>query len=342
MSKRQRTILPPTLRKQVSRSLHLLLGPPRRREKPGAVLLLAFLLALLLWAFLTLNRSYTTITHYPLRIVGVPDDLQEIGLQTAEVELLLEGTGFNLIWALMTKGGDSIRLGYREEFATQTAVAVSLFTPEIQKQVRAYTRESIGVAQVFTPGIKYLTERKIAKQVPLRLRTDIRLKPAYQLASPPALLTDSVRLFGPPSVLDTIQVWYTTRRPTSPISQAGTIELALDTMSLLRVIPATVQVRVEPRLYTEVHVSAAIQVEQLPPDTELRLDARSVEVFCLVPLDTYDPENNAWAEAVYASVDFTSLDGNYPYFIPQIHVPRPAKLLYFEPQELSYVIVHKP
>ena len=300
-------------------------------------MLSSFFLALFLWVVVTLNQTYETHLIYPLRVVEVPEEIQVLGMPTQSIDIGVRSSGLNLLTHYFRLGRDTLFIPYHQDFSQQAYAATAVFQSTLQSQLGS----DLKIEHLWPDRILLQMERKVSKMVPLYLAADIRLKPAYQLMSPPRLTEDSVRLLGPRQVLDTIERWTTVSDPTPVISEPQVLQIrVLDTVPALTVSPKVVGVAVNPRRFTEVRVRVPVTVDEVPQGTTVRLDHSSLEVSCLLPIDEYVAAKDTQG-TFKARIAFADLDPFFPYVIPELKLPPAAKLISAHPPELSFVIVEQ-
>lgn len=299
-------------------------------------MLSSFFQALFLWILVTLNQPYETHLVYPLRVAGVPEAIQVLDMPTQNIDIGVRSSGLNLLTHFLRLRRDTLTIPYHQDFTDRDYTPSSVFQSTLQAQLGS----DLKIEHLWPDRILLETERKVSKKVPLDLMANIRLKPAYQLMSPPRLTEDSVLLLGPRQMLDTIERWSTVTASTAVIFEPQVVQVpVLDTLKHLTVSPKVVGVAVNPRRFTEIRVRVPVQVEDVPPGTTVRLDHSSLEVSCLLPIDDYVAAKDTQAGIFRAQVNFASLNPHFPYTIPDLTLPPTAKLIQVRPLELSFVIV---
>lgn len=327
------------MRRIISRILQLLVAGEEdghMRERKTVTVSLSLGLAIALWVLVTLNQSYEYNLYFPIKIVQVPDSLEVTDLETETLNLTTEGLGVDLFMAYLRSRNDTLELPFRPQYEQDDPIPSSSYYNDIQKSFRS---PNIKLSRITPDQIFVDFDFKIFKKVPLKLTTEIGLKKAYQLEAPPRKLTDSVKLYGAASRLSSIDEWRTLDAITAPLDHPQTISLDVDTASDIEVIPAKASIFVQPRLYTETTLDIPIQIMDVPEDIEVRLSHPSVKAVCLVPMDEYD---NLRREILQQKlkIPFDTLDPQFPYMIPNIKMDKKVKLLYRDPLEITYVIVH--
>ncbi|MEL6133907.1 MAG: hypothetical protein AAFR59_11140 [Bacteroidota bacterium] len=327
------------MRKIISRLLQLLVAGDeagQMRERKAVTVSLSLGLAIVLWVLVTLNKSYEYNLYFPVKIVQVPDSLEVTDQETKTLSLITEGIGVDLFMAYLRSRKDTLELPFRSPFIQDEPVPSSAYFNDIQQSFRS---PNIKLSRIIPEQVFVDVDFKIFKKVPLRLTTEIGLKKAYQLEAPPRNLTDSVKLYGAASRLNDIQEWRTLPAMTQPLDRAQTLLLDVDTAADIEVIPAKANIFVQPRLYTETTLDIPIEILDKPDEIEVRLSHPVVKAVCLVPMDEYDALRKEILQKK-VKIPFNTLDPEFPYLIPDLKMDKKVKLLYRDPLEISYVIVH--
>jgi len=300
-------------------------------------MLSSFFLALFLWVLVTLNQTYETRLDYPIQIRDIPEDIQVVEMPTRKLEVTVRSNGLSLLTHHLRLRRDTLFIPYHQDFSQQDYAPSAAFQAALQAQLGS----DLKIDHLWPDRILLQSEQKVSKMVPLRLAAQIRLKPAFQLLSPPQLTEDSVRLLGPRQVLDTIESWSTVSSPTPVISEPCVLQVqVVDTLPNLTVTPKVVGVSVNPRRYTEVRVHVPVEVQNVPKGTTVRLDRSRLEVSCLFPIDEYQAAKDTQG-TFHARIAFADLDPYFPHVVPELTLPPAAKLISAYPPELSFVIVEQ-
>lgn len=301
----------------------------------SSIVLVAIILSFTLWFLVTINQEYDTSIEYPVKITGVPETIQIVSNIAQNVEVVAHGGGLDLLVEHFKIRRDTLEFPFLDEYLRNGYIPTinfrDAFTQEIPYEVR-----SINPGRIY---FKY--EKKIYKRVPLVLKSEIRLKPAFQLISPPRLLEDSVIILGAKTQLDSITEWYTTEDQTELVTGAGEISVdVVDTIPGLTVTPKKVSVAVNPGLFTQAILKLPVEITDVPEQLDVRLNSKFVNVDALVPMENYNEIMREYKD-MKLSVSFYDLNPEIPFFVPQPQLPPTVKMVGRRPFELHYVIVSK-
>ena len=295
--------------------------------------LFSFFLAVILWILVTLSQTYSTQFTFPIKLSDVPQSIQVEGISTPELEVNLGGAGTDLIFENIRIKNDSLSVPWENFDENGHVYGLSL-----QMALRSMISPGINIQEVF-PGNVYVSyNQKVSKKVPLMSRVEVNLRSSFQLESSPVLFPDSVEIIGSSIQLDTIHQWYTAEIETPKLG-LGISELSIpieDTISKVTVSPKEATLFIQPKRYTEKQIEIPVMVEGNPANTYVNLQANSIKVICLVPLENF----KELEEASYVwKIPYDSLDTRIPYFIPDVsYLPDYVKVIRVEPYQMSYVV----
>lgn len=298
---------------------------------------ISFLVAVTLWFLVTLNtQTYITSIQLPVRLVNMPDRFQLIEEFPKTMEVSMEGLGIKLLYQVYDPTPDTVKIDFNR------------FGPV--KHFLAH--ENLNVLnQVVPPGLRAVSAipdsipldyvAKASKRVPIRLTAEINPAPSYRFTEPVTYHPDSIWVFGPEKLLDTLQSWPTLPLEIAPLSEAQNIYVPLDTLKPFQIYQEDVQVRVNPEPFTENSITLRVRTNNLPPGANVRLIPDTVKVTYLVPVNRFGQYSlNDFA----ARVDFEKIQPYQTYVYPVMKkLPPKVEVVRMEPEKMRFMIeLEKP
>ncbi len=317
--------------------LRLLLTSEPSRAKQILTITLSVVVATLLWAIVTLNQPYSPTYDIPIKVAGIPDSLHLTSQSADEISVRVSGLGVDLVRGHWKLRGDTLVLSY-DQLKEQSDY---LRDAQFKKRLEAIFSEEVEVRQVSPGSLNLAVEAEVKKVVPVVFDAEIRLKPSYQLSESLLYEDHEVTVYGPPTMLDTIEEWSTEPGFVVQIDSQSVIQVPLvRPPSGINIRPRSIEVSVHPRRYTEATIELPVMITDRPKGVEVRLDHQNVEVACLIPIEMY--HETLWALRNYKlEVPFSQLDPQIPYLIPSPQFPSEIKPISQNPKYLSFVIVEK-
>ncbi|MDX1909249.1 MAG: hypothetical protein SF053_19585 [Bacteroidia bacterium] len=304
-----------------------------RLQLDGGIILGCLVLSVGLWIGVSLDRVYQIKTDVPLAVDGIPAD-KVVHLYPGQVAVQFESRGAELV--RFRQMYDTVHLPY-QMVSGLSMLDHSQLEDRVRKVLPAHSQRLLVVTDPVIVEIE--SQRKY--RVPLRLKGDLQPAPTYGFENPPVLMTDSVSLYGPQGMLESVEAWYVTAPGDILVTQQAEIRLPVDrpdTLPGVQVSPQEVTVRLSPRRFIEARLRLPVVIRDLPPHTSVRLDHPVVQVRCLVPEDMYSAfmaDSADWR----IQIPYASLQPDFPYLAPEPSLPSAVRLISQTPRFVSFVIV---
>lgn len=293
---------------------------------------ISFFAAVTLWFLVTLNtQSYSTRIPYPVKLVNLPDKYQLRTDFPKFITVNMEGLGIKLLGATFDKLRDTISIDFLRYSPQSYFLAHE--NPRILNEVLPEGLKALS-ASPDSISLAYVT--RSSKKVPLKLMAKIEPAESYRFSTPITYYPDSVEVFGPVDLLDTLQFWPTVYFQSKRLNEPTTLLIPLDTLKPFQVFLRDATVQAKPERFTENSRTLRVTPVNLPPGTRLRLIPDTVHVTYLVPVTNFGKYEDSDFRFL---VDFEKIR---PY---QTHVfPEPSSLPYkievirIEPAKLGFMI----
>ncbi len=242
------------------------------REKGRDMLLFAFFFAVSLgfWLLQKLDDTFEANITVPLELVGVPEGTIITSPLPAEVTVTLRDRGTNLFHYLQhRKSFQPIRLDYS---AYDNASATGKVTIPVADVQRAFQQQILSSTQVqhLQPGkFEFYYNRGVGRLMPVKFVGSVRTVPQNYLQNI-TLSPDSVMVYAPTSVLDTMKYAYTIRRDVMNLAKTTTVKLPISTITGVKTMPEDISVTANVDYYTEQTVSVPVVGLNFPANVSLR------------------------------------------------------------------------
>ncbi|MFM8474044.1 MAG: hypothetical protein ACKOBV_11075 [Candidatus Kapaibacterium sp.] len=213
----------------------------------------SILLALSLWAYVSLRSTYDVVATVPLEFV-LPSDRSVETLVPSDVRVKLRATGWHLLNILYLNAQSSCVI----DLATATTTTVRVAVEDMKQGFRSPVPAQ--VVEVLTDEFDVQLGIVGRKRVPLVSRVRMVCAQGYTVVGKVELTPDSVTLRGNVKVLAGIDAWYTRERTVDEANAdvAGFIAVSDSLRSILRVEPKSVRYR------ARIQRSADIEIDDVP------------------------------------------------------------------------------
>lgn len=292
----------------------------------GTALSVCILIALVLWAALTLQEVRTVTFDVSTELVNVPDDQALVAEPPGHVRMQVTGEVIQLLYL----------------YANPPEAPIDARNSRVNVQdVLGLTGSNINIDAITPRDINVPLEPRVARQVPIASRVEIALEDGYELLEPPALMPDSVRVSGAQSIVDSLMQWPTERRRIDNFRDSVQIQVPLaDTLNpLVTKSVDMVSFEAQAGRFAEETREVFVEVTGVPPGQNLvALDPPMVRVRYRVLFDEMFEARRAEDFAAVVSYDQIRRDTT-GRVEPRIHVPpnltirdpeaMPSQLRYF-------------
>ncbi len=242
------------------------------REKGRDMLLFAFFFVVSLgfWLLQKLDDTFETDITVPLELVGVPEGTVITSPLPAKVTVTVRDRGTNLLNYIQRRNAvQPIRLDYAAYDNASATGKVTVPLADVQRAFQQQMLSSTHVQQLQPSKFEFHYNRGVCRLMPVKFVGSVLTVPQNYLQSV-TLTPDSVMVYAPASVLDTMKCVYTVRRDVSDLDRTTTYNLPISTVTGVKVMPEGVKVTAHVDYYTEQTVTVPVVGLNFPANISLR------------------------------------------------------------------------
>lgn len=310
-------------------------GAATEDERPdirrGAAALVSLVVALVLWFTFSMRGTYVLSVRAPVEVAALPEGQALASLPPPSVTVQLQGEGWDLLGL------------------TRRPPAIRLFADEPTVDVLAAVNDAGLPSGVSAQGVHPRTltldlDRRVVRELPIRLVRRIETEPTRDLLRPPRLDPDTVRVSGAASLLRSLADWPTETLSRTDVRESFTAVVALDDTldALVTRSPRVATVTVEVSEFTTETASLPVEVFGLPDDVErVRLIPDRITASFRAPLsEDLDALDGFVARVDYADIARDTTSGSVPV---SVRIPRGLDVrdVSLSPSRLEYFIVRR-
>ncbi len=256
-----------------SRKIKNFLLSPKSRE--FLIFLCFVLIASGFWLLQTLDNEYETELSIPIRLKDVPENVVITSELPATVDVVVKDRGTVLFNYLLKRSFTPIAIDFNEDPVKDNHVKVR--SSDIERKVMNQLNVSSRLVSVFPDTIDYIYSKGKSKIVPIKLRG--RLTPARQYYISDTIFSpDSVMVYAPVSILDTITAAYTNYVQYTNVSDTLVRAVDLAKVKGAKFTPSIVKCTLLTDVYTEKTVEVPIVGLDFPSDKILRTFPSKVQI----------------------------------------------------------------
>lgn len=246
-----------------------------KQSREFFVFLFFFFIAGAFWLLQTLNDDYETELSIPVRLRGVPNNVVLTSEPPSELKIKVKDKGVVLLNYMVTKSFYPVNLEFGDYKGTNNHIKI--YASEFEKKILTQLNASTRLLSVRPDTLDYIYSTGKSKLVPVKLTGKISSGRQYYI--PDTLYTpDSVLVYAPSALLDTITYAYTERVMLEGISDTTKYQATIRPIRGAKFVPNTVDLTFPVDVYTEKTVEVPLQGINFPADKILRTFPSKVKV----------------------------------------------------------------
>lgn len=290
-------------------------------KKPKSLVFLTFMVvSFILWLLIKLSQVYSYPISLDVSYTNLPEDKLLLKASGRKVNVLVEGTGFNLLKAnVFNKGADLDLLKVRVKDNKSY-----LLSNDIENQLKEQYRV-IEIKQVLTDSLIFQFGVNKKKTVPVVPDLELSFETDYGLADSLSITPSEIWIRGPENVIDSIQFIHTEKKVIRNIKDDINAEVLLNKPDSLGTIDIEVQkVSVTARVdrFSEKIIKVPLLIENIPEGTQVRTFPQKLDVVCKAPIEDL---KTITADKFLIIADYRDVQNGGGYLIPRL-IKKPAFL----------------
>lgn len=320
-----------TWRKRYIQARNLLLN-----EKSGEffVFLVFFLIAGAFWLLQTLNDEYETEFSLPFRLRGVPEEVVITSDPPSELRVRVRDKGTVLLNYMLGRSFYPVSMEFAEHAGDEGNVRMpsSLLWDRVVSQLGTSTT----LLSIKPDTLEFYYSSGASRTVPVKLLGHVSAGRQYYL-SDTIFTPDSVKVYAPREVLDTITAAFTQRLQIEGISDTLRRRVTLLSARGVKHVPTTVEVMLPVDVYTEKTVEVPIEGVGFPGDKVLRAFPSKVNVTFQVGMSRF---RQITADDFLITVSYDELCrlGTDKYTVSLSTVPHGVTQVRINPPQVDFLI----
>lgn len=304
------------------------------QSKEFFVFLFFFVVAAGFWLLQTLNQDYEAEFDIPVRLRNVPENVVVTANPPGEVRIKVKDKGTVLLNYMLARNFYPITLDFNVDRGNMGHVRIlsSTFERHIEGQFNASTQ----LLSLKPDTLEYIYSTGIPKKVPVRLKGEVSAGREYYL-SDTIFEPDSVVVYAPRQVLDTITSVYTNDVKAADIIDTLRMQVSLESKQGVKMVPARIGLVLPVDIFTEKTVEVPIHGINFPADRILRAFPSKVSVTFQVGLSRF---RHIHADDFYLAVSYEELLklGAAKYPVKLKRVPEGVSHVRCNPEQVDFLI----
>ncbi len=312
----------------------------RRPDKRVIIYLVCVGIATVFWLLNMLGKNYTTDVDLPVQYTNLPKNKVLINELPKKITLHVDAFGFTLLRhklnltfsPLVFNINDFTRNMMENGKRSEYLILTNQYLNEIADQLSS----DVKVISISPDTLWFNFDQMIQKKVKVYPNVRIEPKRQYQLSGPIRTRPDSVLVFGPRSVLDTLNHVSTQYQRFESVSEAIQKDVMLVGIDDIEIKEQRVELNIPIEEFTESQMLIPLSVENKPDGITIKLFPNRVKVTFFVGLSRYSEILPADFKMVVSWNEIAP--GRSVLKVQTRAVPPFVKSVKIIPEEVEYII----
>lgn len=307
-----------------------------RKNREFLIFLFFFALSAVFWLLQTLNETFETEVVVPLKLNNVPSNLIITSDLPDELHVTVQDKGSILMKYLYGQPLTPVTVDYKNYDFGGMAGRVQVQEAEVRRAIAAQLFSSTRIQSIKPDTLEFFYNRGLKKKVPVLISGVIEPAQQYYLRHVVAK-PDSVVVFAPSSILDTLQAAYTQNFYQAGLVESKNLQIPVRPIRGAKFIPDVLDVQIDVDIYTEKTVEVPIVGVNFPADKDLRTFPSKVKVTFKVGSKSY---KSITSDDFVLVISYEELINNESSKIP-LHlksIPEGVSSVRIHPSEVDYLL----
>ena len=311
--------------------------PLAKKSREFLIFLFFVFVSFCFWLLQVLNDDYETELSMQLKLKNVPENVVLTSELPNELKIGVQDKGTVLINYLLGKSLYPVTIDF-EEYQDK-GNQIRFLSSALSKRVTGQLSQSTKLLAIKPDTLELIYTRGEGKKVPVCLRGEVEAERQYYI-SERIFSPDSVMVYAPQEILDTITAAYTETLYVEEISDTTRHRAGIMPVKGARFTPSYSDITFMVDMYSEMTVEVSVQGVNFPEDKLLRTFPSKVQVTFQIGLRQFKTVN---AEDFTVVVDYQTLEREKSEKCKPVLLKSPANvnLIRVAPAEIDYIIEQK-
>ena len=254
------------------------------KSREFLIFLFFFLIAGGFWLLQTLNNDYEAEFSIPVRMKDLPNNVVLTSEPPSELRVRVKDKGTVLLNYMLGKSFFPVNLGFLDYKGKDNHVKI--YASDFEKKILSQLNVSSKILSIKPDTLEYIYSEGKSKLVPVRFQGKVTAGLQYYV-SDTICKPDSVLVYAPEGILDTITTAYTQNITLENISDTTRRRIPLTSERGVKFVPASVEMTFPVDIYTEKTVEVPLHGVNFPADKVLRTFPSKVQITFQVGLKRF-------------------------------------------------------
>jgi len=303
-------------------------------RKRFLVLITCVLLAIAGWLFLALNNKYVYTAKTVLIYKNFPQKKAFHPLQSDTVDLQVEGTGWQLLFARLRVNPQSININL-DKLNNRNFVLFSEQLYSVNNQLET----SQKIISVRPDTLYFDFSKRTVKRVPVKLVSNLTFVKQFGISDRIQCTPDYVTVSGPQEELEKIEEWKTDTLTLHDMQYPAVTRVAMkqNVLKNVNIFPGNVEVKLPVDEFTEKTLEVPLKVINNNEYYNVKLYPKKVKITFMVALSSYQQVNEDFIEAV-VDLNEWKLKHHGQLTVKLMRFPDYCKKVKVDPVKIDFII----
>lgn len=305
-----------------------------KQSREFFVFLLFFFIAGAFWLLQTLNDDYEAELTVPIRLKGIPNNVVITSEPASELKIKVKDKGVVLLNYMVARNFYPINLEFEDYKGTNNHIKI--YATEFEKSILNQLNASTRLLSVRPDTLDYIYSTGKSKYIPIKLEGKVSAGRQYYI--PDTLYNpDSILVYAPSALLDTIKYAYTEKITLEDISDTTKYQANIRPVRGAKFIPNSVELTFPVDVYTDKTVEVPLIGVNFPADKVLRTFPSKVKVTFQVGMSKFkDIESEDFA--IRIPYEELLRLGSEKYKVKLKTTPAGINHIRISPEEIDFLI----
>lgn len=308
-----------------------------KTSKELFIFLCFFIMSAVFWVLQALDEVREQTIDIPVAYRNVPDDVVITSNPPDVLKVLVQDNGMNLLNYHLRRSVKPVIFDFND--FEGKGYLLKMENADIQKQIIDNLNSSTKLISFKPENFDVVYTRGKAKKVPVRLTGNVTAKQQYDITNV-ELNPDSIMIYAPQEVLDTITAMYTNSVTYHELTDSLSFQSELQKYVNVKAVPNRVKVKIFVEQLTEKTLEVPVNAINVPEGKVLRTFPAKVKVTFQTILSYY---KNVNPNNFIIQVDYNDIVKNPSSPAkPTVLAPSIIKHMRISPKEVDYLLEDEP
>ena len=248
------------------------------------------IVATVFWFLNALSKDYTYNFTYPIVFTDMPEDKLLVGKTTGDIKLKVSAYGFDLLQHNFKKSINPLEISLSSAYLHRRNQQDSSFyiLSSQEKNKLSAQLKGIKIISISPDTLPLILSTIIKKKVAVVPDLNISYGQQYTLKNDIEIIPDSIFVFGPAIIIDTLQSLQTEKINIENVSKSMSFKTQLAEIENIKISDKEITLNVSVEKFTEVRFELRIDKLNVPDNVSLKTFPTKIKVKYHVGLSKND------------------------------------------------------